>query len=278
MTDWEAERRNATKVAQELGFSARDAQLLAQLSRPAARLVADTAGRPERGASKLGGLPDVPAQFRWPVGDSGPMTFLAQIDARATSCVDGIEGWRATDSLVLFFADGDVVEGSVEAGAVLAVPLDPSGRGKPPPADVHSTLEERALRIEPVMTPPMEFRLEDAGELEYDPDADDWARLARLHERLGNGPAEITAGHHQLLGNPWVVGSLDPVWLGAVKLATEGEDPDAYDSPFRLLAQFTTDQDANLEIADAGAIYFVARADDIAAGTYDDVAVILESC
>lgn len=65
--------------------------------------------------------------------------------------------------------------------------------------------------------------------------------------------------------------------MGGVMLASEHEDVDDPDPPFRLLAQFTTDHEAGIEFADAGAIYFVTRVDDLAAGRYDRIAVVMQS-
>ena len=64
---------------------------------------------------------------------------------------------------------------------------------------------------------------------------------------------------------------------GAVRLASAEEDPDEEDGPFRLLAQFTNDNAANVEIADGGAIYFVGRSADLAAGSFDEIVVFMES-
>lgn len=45
----------------------------------------------------------------------------------------------------------------------------------------------------------------------------------------------------------------------------------------RLLARFTTDNDLNMEIADAASIYVVVTQDDLSASCYDDVAVWMDS-
>ncbi len=276
MIDWERKRSEVTEVAKRAGFGETDARLLAHFARPAGRLELDRSRRPGNGQSKLGGLPDLPESFDWPVGIHGDMVFIAQIAAGETACLEGVDGWRAADDLLLFFADGDPVTGATEAGAVLAVPRDTAlskpARSRRGPG----SLPESALRVRPVMTPPMSFEHIDQ-ELKYDLDADDWKAWEQLYEGLGCGPASIAAGHHQLLGNPWTVGSLDPVWMGAVQLATDAEEPDDAGHPFRLLAQFTTDQDADVEFADAGTLYFTTRATDIATADYRRVAVYVES-
>jgi uncharacterized protein YwqG len=70
---------------------------------------------------------------------------------------------------------------------------------------------------------------------------------------------------------------MDPVWMGTVHLSIPDRDPDEALSEFRLLAQFSSDQDANVEFADAGIVYFVMLVDDLAAGNYSRVACFLES-
>ena len=45
----------------------------------------------------------------------------------------------------------------------------------------------------------------------------------------------------------------------------------------RLLAQFTTDHELNIDMADGGIIYFVIRLEDLQAGNYDRVAVRIET-
>ncbi len=115
------------------------------------------------------------------------------------------------------------------------------------------------------------------ADLDYDLDLG-WEPWERLFEALGAGEATITAGHHQLLGNAWQVGMEDPVWMGWAKLAVGNEDDDALHDRYRLLAQFTNDEVANVEIADGGAVYFVISLEDLTAGRYERTAVHIESC
>jgi hypothetical protein len=275
--DWEAKRAEAVQLAIEAGFSAADAGALAAACRPALRLVPLPGSDVPEGASKIAGLPDLPRDAEWPRGQFGPMTLCGQLRLTDTRHLAGVEGWTPREVLLCFFADLDQDSAKVVGGRVIAAQLDTVARREAPadlpPASVF--MAEAALDLVPVLTPPMSF---DRGpDLEHDLDADDWQAWERLYESLGCGEPIITAGHHQLLGHPWQVGDLDPVWMGGVRLASPDEDPDAVDSRFRLLAQFTNDNAANVEIADGGAIYFVGRSTDIAAGSFEEVMIFMES-
>jgi uncharacterized protein YwqG len=61
---------------------------------------------PPFGGSRLGGLPDVPAGFAWPVRDGRPLTFLAQIRMDEVAPHDMGRRLPPTGSL-LFFYDAD---------------------------------------------------------------------------------------------------------------------------------------------------------------------------
>ncbi|MCR5681632.1 MAG: DUF1963 domain-containing protein [Clostridiales bacterium] len=65
------------------------------------------------GVSKIGGLPDVPADFVWPTyeedGHSLPLCFLAQIDCRIASAADR-EGLLPQEGLLSFFYELDTMK------------------------------------------------------------------------------------------------------------------------------------------------------------------------
>jgi len=275
--DWQAKRTEAVRLAVEAGFSAADAEALAAACRPALRLVPAPGSDVGPGESKIGGVPDLPPDADWPSGQFGPMTLCGQLRLSDTRDLTGVDGWAPQESLACFFADLDPDSAEVAGGRVMVVQLDVAERREAPVdlAPAYVFMEEARLDLVPVLTPPMSF---DRGpDLEHDLDADNWKAWDRFYASLGCGEPTITAGHHQLLGHPWQVGDLDPVWMGGVRLASPDEDPEADESPFRLLAQFTNDNAANVEIADGGAIYFVGRSTDFAAGSFDDVVAFMES-
>ena len=275
MSEWNDRRRDVVRLARSAGFPARDAEILAEHSRPAARL--RVAQRPEQqaGSSRLGGLPELPAKAAWPSGVHGPMTFLGQVDLEHAAFLAGVDGWSAISGSLAFFVDMDPDADEVAGGRVVLVEQGAGERvDRPQDASPPRILQESPLAVAPVMTPPM--WLPDGVELEHDLDADDWAAWDRLYEGLGCGGASFLDAHHQLLGNPWG-GDMDPVWMGGVRFASDSEDASDPEHPFRLLAQFTTDHDAGLDFADAGVIYFVGRAGDFAAARFDRLVVFGES-
>jgi Domain of unknown function (DUF1963) len=277
MVVWDIQRRAAKELALGAGFGERDADLIVGLARPAARLVAGREHEVASGASKLGGLPDLPPDREWPRGECGPMTFCGQIYTRDVAFLFGVDGWRPSDGLLSFFADKNPDGDDTQAGCVLCLPARGLERAPAPPdLAVESRFDERPLEAVRFLSPPMAELLN--ADLDHDLDADDWATWGRLLVALGGGTPEITAGHHQLFGNPWQVGMEDPVWMGWVKLAgNDDAEPEDLHDRYRLLAQFTTDQAANVEIADGGAIYFVISVEELAAGRYERTAVHMES-
>ena len=65
------------------------------------------------GLSKIGGMPDVPADFVWPVYEEGarslPLAFLAQIDCRIASAADR-ERLLPRDGMLSFFYELDTMK------------------------------------------------------------------------------------------------------------------------------------------------------------------------
>lgn len=56
------------------------------------------------GNSKIGGNPDLPVDFSWPIWKGKPMGFLGQINLEHTSIYD-IQGLLPTSGLLTFFYD-----------------------------------------------------------------------------------------------------------------------------------------------------------------------------
>lgn len=70
------------------GLSRIEAEIRAAV-RPAVRLCARrTVGGTAVGASKLGGLPDLPDSLEWPTRDSAPLAFIAQLNLAELAAQD----------------------------------------------------------------------------------------------------------------------------------------------------------------------------------------------
>jgi uncharacterized protein YwqG len=78
---------------------------LTPLLRPAVRVSpvwAEDAGKVQRGVSRLGGVPDVPAGFVWPTKGTTPLTFLGQINLADVTALDE-EGQLPKSGWLCFF-------------------------------------------------------------------------------------------------------------------------------------------------------------------------------
>jgi hypothetical protein len=202
------------------------------------------------------------------------MTFCGQVAGADVRFLTGIDGWSPADELLMFFADLDPDSGAVEGGTVLmlaAAEIPAFAR-----TDVTGALgfPAHAAMIRPVLAPPMSTDII-ADNLQYDLDVS-WEPWEDLYSSLGCGETTISAGHHQVFGHPWISGSLDPVWMGAIMLGSDADEAHANET-HRLLFQFTTDHAAGIEISDAGSIYFVSGLSDLANKRYENVAVLSEA-
>ncbi|MEW6437926.1 MAG: YwqG family protein [Pseudomonadota bacterium] len=102
--------RMAEKLITEAGFG----EAVCALLRPAIRLWPVPAS-PKPTASRLGGLPAVPADFGWPAYKGEPFWFLGQINCAELGARAEAFGLPRT-GLLSFFGDGDDVTGCSPAG------------------------------------------------------------------------------------------------------------------------------------------------------------------
>src|SRR5688500_9764688 len=75
------------------------ADLFQKASVPAVQFVATQDGASR---SKIGGLPDVPAHFPWPMWKGYPLAFVAQVDLRAITTEHSLSG-LPRDGMLYFF-------------------------------------------------------------------------------------------------------------------------------------------------------------------------------
>jgi uncharacterized protein YwqG len=244
------------------------------LARPAIRLVkSDTVGN-----SRLGGLPDLPADLEWPEWQGQALAFLGQIDlADLPPACRGL-GLPASGLLFFFYDAGQGAWGfdPADRGAFRVLyALAPGPERAPPP-----TLAEDA--VYPVM--PVAFM-----RVTTYPEPDDpalkqvpltsleWDRYCDLRTAAASGYAG-----HRLLGYP------DPVQNGDMErecaLVTGGlycGNTEGYNDPraaelsrhrddWVLLLQLDSDDDAAMMWGDVGTLYFWVRKQDLAANNFAD--------
>ncbi len=91
-----AHREIWERVAHDAGLSAEAERLLAY-AEPCFLVESLTRGTGSVGASRLGGVPDLPSTLAWPTREDTHLTFLAQLDLSAlrSSWIDGLpsSGW-----------------------------------------------------------------------------------------------------------------------------------------------------------------------------------------
>jgi hypothetical protein len=108
--EWETNLRSA-------GLSEQHAATLRAAIRPAGQIVRKKGATPV-GASKLGGKPDVPADFVWPKFQKRPLAFLAQLRMADLPATVRADLALPTEGLLAFFfdsatepSDSDAVKG-----------------------------------------------------------------------------------------------------------------------------------------------------------------------
>ena len=163
------------------------------------------------GASRIGGLPDVPESFEWPYWNRVPLTFVAQVNLTEMT---PFHLALPTEGLLLFFfcfeAGMEATrEQSNGAGTVLLVPNGSLSRCKPPKraADPFDSCAVRPISY-PSLPPAYGDQLDELWGLDFLTGADlDDAYAEVIHhvdEALGMDKLSTSEGYnyHQLLGYP----------------------------------------------------------------------------
>jgi hypothetical protein len=120
------------------GLPARSAVKIQRLARCAIGLWPQRPpARIEVGASRLGGMPDAPSTWSWPMVDTEPMVFLGQINCADIQGIPGAEKLPVS-GLLAFFADHDAIMGcgNYTGGAVFHWPNELRLTRAEPPIEV----------------------------------------------------------------------------------------------------------------------------------------------
>lgn len=239
---------------------------------------------PAASRSYLGGDPRLPRGVPWPTRNARNLGFLARISLEELQSVHGID-WLPKTGALLFFCE---LEGP-------AWGYDPGHRGNwsvlhlP---DLGSPVSEGGVNHRKGGLPFINigFRLVQVlpttqrANLSLSADDED-AYYMHLESRHGNLPK------HQISGFPYAFQS-DIMELEC-QLVTHGlycGDATGYNDPraeglksgsenWRLLLQLDSDdRDLDLMFWDGGILYFWVRAEEAAAGNFDNVWLIIECC
>ncbi len=247
-----------------------------------------SAGQLAVGRSKLGGKPDLPKDFVWPLLKGKPLSFVAQINLTEVHPFD-VNGLLPAAGLLSFFYDADQeTYGSDPAdrdGRKVVFVADVSTVGTlhrhafPAELPEKARFHERAASFSTEITLPLEPKLVapkfEWTDAEYKLYSDFMTQFPSKEDR--------TSIHNRMLGHSDTL--QDDMHL-QVQLAFHGLTTDkgaeaeklksgALD--WELLLQIDTDEKAGMNWANNGLLYFWIRQQDLKAHQFDDVWVVLQS-
>ena len=256
--------------------------MMESLRQPALHLV----GTKRDVRSRIGGVPDLPDGFEWPVWRSAPLAFLAQIDL-AEIGQQSVLPDLPQHGLLHFFYDQEQSTWGFNPGDRGSWRVYYTTDGLPfrrtdPPAGVtrHGRFGEKRLEFREVTTYPSVERL---SEQPMEMSEETWDEL---DARQSRGFADLP--RHQLGGLPSPVQG-DNMELEC-QLASNGidvGDSTGYVSPgaealkqgaadWLLLFQLDTDDDTGMMWGDVGVLYFWIREEDLRARKFSDCWMVLQ--
>ena len=282
--------RNAWRSQlEDIGIEARHLDSLTKLVRPAIRLESRKVAQADLwlGQSRLGGEPDLPTKFKWPVYKGKPLAFVAQLNMEAAARVMPSAPLPKRGHLWFFYAPEQQNWG-----------FDPRDRGSSVvhyEADV--TLERRALprdlpqagRFQPCAVAMVSYVDIPSMEDERNPlmgadDDDTLESYSDVQDKLASPNSDIA---HKLLGHAQTIqGAMElecaltssGIYTGdasgykdrrAAKLAKSQYD-------WRLLLQVDSDEHAGMMWGDAGRIYYWIRDQDLLERRFDKSWLVLQ--
>lgn len=283
------------------------------MAAPMLRLIrsGDMGNEQPLGASRIGGLPDLPPSITWPVDDGRPLDFIAQIDLAEAAAVAQLpdlppsgrlaffydtdnqpwgfdprerEGWRA----LYFEDDGATLQRVRPPAPVASTRPQPPGLlsrilGRNPPPRIADSLEPfpaNRVRFEAAISMPNLYE-----EFDQEFDSDLWDAVEDIMYKLD---IEFDDPDHQLGGHP---AQIQGDMKLECQLASNGlycGDGEAYESEqglalkpgaaeWRLLLQIDSDEEGpGWMWGDLGCIYFWIRGSDLAARNFDNVWCVLQ--
>lgn len=236
------------------------------------------------GASKIGGLPDLPASICWPEWQEQPIPFLAQIRLSDIAHLDEANELPHSGMLYFFFAE-EALEGPYplisESWRVIYDDSDSLDLQRlPTTSEIDRVYPECALEFSRRLTiPPFEsLYIEKLGlsylafEQDAPPEQRKEADAYRELEQQFDDFYDSTASHHQLLGHPYQIQG-DLLWECEQETGQNNEITD-----WRLLFQIDTDNDADMMWGDTGVLYFYIPQRELADRDFSQVHLIMQCC
>jgi uncharacterized protein YwqG len=259
---------------------------LARLAQPALRISATPTEDDHLavGTSKLGGWPDVPADFRWPMLSGVPMSFIGQIHLADIADEPAAQLLPKDGLLALFYDAQQHIFGDqptdregwglfwFSSDALLA-------RAQPPePLPAHARFSPAAVHFTAILTMPQRPQLDmptlawsSAEQARYD---QFWAAFSGA-----NGQAP----QHQLLGHPNTLQDdmrLQCQWMSLG--VTDTSDPrvaslSAGASDWQLLLQVDSDPAMGMRWGDGGMLYIWMSRAALSARQFDHSWLIMQT-
>ncbi len=257
---------------------------LRAVARPSVLLLSGTAkGKPRSRVTKMGGAPDVAADFEWPVRGGRRLTFLAQVNLEDIKTVVESAAMPKKGLLSFFHATPWDVSTERDGWAVIFTPdtsnLTPAKA--PRAARGSKATQSTVLAASRELTLPF-MRTEDARGLGLDEEG--WKRYAALYyEHQGSyclSPPE-GGGVHRFGGHP---DAIQGDMTRRIEYGRRGKDVDVPDAEidraakeWRLLLQVSSDENLGLGFGDNGRMFFWIRATDLAQRAFEKVVVEVQS-
>jgi uncharacterized protein YwqG len=235
----------------------RIAPAVLKLLRPSIRLIVGE--QSEQPVTRLGGVPNMPADIAWPTRRSGdPHSFLAQVDLAGLGVCDGLP-LPGTGSL-FFFCDAEHLphggdQADVNDGIKVVhsfASLSDNGLLRPPPG-LHTEYVFKGFALKPTLD--LTAPAQDVWEIESlhltDAEADAYGELV-AQVSASNGSVHRMGGYPNL------------VQYGQLEFTGDAEAPD-----WRLLLQLDSEDDAGMIWGDQGKLYFMIREQDLRSASFD---------
>lgn len=259
-----------------------------KLALPSVRLVVnpsfETALQP--GQSKIGGLPDLPANVTWPQLNGAPMGFVAQVQLADVHSSDAAGLLPSTGVLSFFYDASQQTFGSDpkdKDGFKIFYLEQPATELKRTdlPTDLPSQARYRVCSVDfdTELTLPLQPKLEI--------DSLQWSETdqQKYDTALQGLTSSVTHPIHRMLGHPDTIQDdmRMQCQLAANGVADPGADPQkvaalsAGANDWTLLLQVDSNQSVAMQWANAGMLYFWIRRQDLAARKFDQAWVVLQS-
>ena len=257
------------------------------LTKPSIRLYTTPAGENNIsiGASRIGGVPDVPPDFKWPERKEVPQSFIAQIYLDEVHPYD-TNGALPSSGMLWFFYDAKQetygADPADRGGWRVIFSDDYSGLQRavaPANLPAQSQFKACSIRFAGEITLSQQPKLEIPH---FDWTDDEVKKYETLLSTFPN-PDDHAALHNRLLGNPETI--QDDMRLEC-QLASHGvtdiKDPRAAElskgaMSWQLLLQTDTDERIGMRWGNAGMIYYWITGSDLQKHDFDDAWLVLQS-